>query len=183
MPTVFGSNAYEFVIVSDPFTADNNHWVTAEADAAASVFNGVNGHLATITSDAENAFLFGLASGTFQGFAGAWLGGNHAGWLAGPENGQSFADTGYQKWGGIEPNNDGFMYMSIGTTTAPSFWFDDSGVPNPDPDLLGAPHFLNDPVVGYFVEYENVPEPTTMTLLATGLAGLGASAWRRRLRK
>ena len=145
----FGGNYYEFVPVSDPFTGENNSWFTAKAAAEARIYNGVNGHLATVTSQAENDFLFSLVSGSFSGFQGAWLGGKAPeGWLHGPENGMAFS---YTHWGGIEPNNMGYAYMNIGTTFAgigPGFWADDGGVP-------GVPEPMNDPVIGYFVEYEN----------------------------
>ena len=115
-PLLFGSNYYEFVQVPQPFTGSNNAWATADAAAAASVFNSLSGHLATITSQAENDFLLGLVSGSFSGFAGAWLGGKAPdGWLVGPETGQGFS---YTNWGGIEPNNAGYAYMNIGTLFA-----------------------------------------------------------------
>ena len=144
-----GGNYYEFVQVSDPFSGENNSWFAAKAAAEARTYNGVNGHLATVTSQAENDFLFSLVSGSFSGFQGAWLGGKAPeGWLVGPENGMAFS---YTRWGGAEPNNMGYAYMNIGTTFAgigPGFWADDSGVQGvPDPTL--------DPVIGYFVEYEN----------------------------
>ena len=160
----FGANYYQFVQVADPFTGTNNAWSTASTAAAAMTFNSVNGHLATITSQAENDFLFGLVAGDFSGFAGAWLGGKWPqGWLVGPESGQAFS---YTNWpvGGLDPNNNGYVYMSIGTITAPSHWLDDSNLAG-----QGVPSTPNDPVIGYFVEFEGaVPEPSS--LLLAGLA-------------
>ena len=175
-PLLFGSNYYEFVQVPQPFTGSNNAWATADAAAAASVFNSLSGHLATVTSQADNDFLFGLVSGNFSGFAGAWLGGKAPdGWLVGPETGQGFS---YTNWGGIEPNNAGYAYMNIGTLfegIGPGKWVDDSGVQGvPDPN--------SDPVIGYFVEYEGtaaVPEPSSWMLLASGLSGLGVLTRKR----
>ena len=166
-PMLFGDNHYEFVQVSNPYV--NNIWATASDAAAASVYNSVNGHLATITSQSENDFLFSLVSGSFSGFQGAWLGGKAPnGWLEGPESGQAFS---YTNWGGSEPNNNGIAYMHIGSTSyhqiVPGKWADDSGV-------QGVPSTPSDPVIGYFVEYENtaIPEPSTFALLAMGALGL-----------
>jgi len=53
-------------------------------------FNGASGHLATVSSAAENSFLFTLA-------------------------GQPFS---FVNWGGSEPNNAGFAYMNIGTAVS-----------------------------------------------------------------
>lgn len=179
-PTKFGDNYYEFVLVSDPFTGTNNSWATGSAKAADSVYNGLSGHLATIISQAENDFLYSLVSGSFSGFRGAWLGGKSPeGWLVGPEAGQGFS---YTNWGGIEPNNAGYAYMNIGTFAsgysgiASGTWADDSFV-------QGVPDPTADPVIGYFVEYEGtspVPEPNTMLLFGTGLAGLACTKLRRK---
>jgi hypothetical protein len=175
-PVQFGANYYEFVSVADPFTGGNNSWFTDAAAASASIFGGVNGHLATITSQAENDFLFSLATGQFTGFAGAWIGGKSPeGWLVGPETGQAFT---YINWGGVEPNNSGYAYMQIGTSgpAAQGKWLDDSGA-------QGFPDSSADPVVGYFIEYER---PTTVpdsgaTLVLLGLSFAGLAVGRRLL--
>jgi hypothetical protein len=163
---------YDLILVPDPFTGNNNAWSTDSAAASASVFNGVSGHLATVTSQAENDFLLSLVPGGLPDGAGAWLGGRAPqGWLEGPEAGQPFT---YTNWGGVEPNNAGFAYMIIGPAFAgviPGEWADDSFVQGvPDPTF--------DRVIGYFVEFEGVavPEPFSWLLLASGLTCLAVRA-------
>jgi len=186
-PMFLGNNAYELILVDDPFGGNLNTYTAASSASAASSFNGVFGHLATVTSQNENDFLAELATagGLLSGFNGAWLGGNFQGWLAGPENGMTFAQVGgYTNWNPLEPNNQGLMYMSIGTSTPNSqfglgSWLDDSGI-------QGSPSSA-DPVVGYFVEYESarptggVPEPGTVLLFGLGLAGLMFARRQRRM--
>ncbi len=173
-PTLFGDNGHYYdyieVTTTSPFSA--NTWSSADTAASASLFMGVNGHLATITSAAENTFVFGLFSGPLD-FQGAWLGGKAgSGWLAGPEDGDSFS---YTNWGGSEPNGSGYAYMHIGMAPIagidPGEWADSeaTGIPN-----------VNDPVTGYFVEYE-VPEPSLMLLL--GISLLGVVAFRMKFKK
>jgi hypothetical protein len=176
-PALFKSNYYEFVEVSNPYDDYNNTWATANTAASARNYNGVNGHLATIKSSEENDFLYGLVAGNFSGFTGAWLGGKHpAGWLTGPENGYGFT---YSNWGGSEPNNSGFAYMNIGTLYAginPGKWADASSP-------YGFPIQYADPVIGYFVEYENaapVPLPAAILFLGSGLASLASVRFRRK---
>ena len=158
VPLQFGSSYYELVLVDDPFTGNNNAWETGRVAAAARTHLGQAGYLATVGSQAENDFLFSLANPPFTQFTGAWLGGKApGGWLTGPETGQAFT---YTNWGGIEPNNNGFAYMNIGTSfggIAPGQWADDSNV-------QGVPEAGLDPVIGYYVEYP-VPEPAALAAI------------------
>jgi hypothetical protein len=168
---VFGNNYYQFVEVTDPYTSENNAWWTAESATENSFYNGVYGHLATITSQGENDFLLSLVP-EITGFAGAWIGGKAGeGWLTGPENGEAFT---YSYWGYPEPNNNGYAYMSIGdgvTVYARGLWVDDSDAGSKQ----GVPYQGADPVMGYFVEYENaatVPIPAALWLLGSGIAAI-----------
>ena len=94
----------------------NYTWDQANTNAQASFINGVAGHLAVITSAAENAFVAGIISGD------SWLGGSDSAvegnwlWVGGPDDGQMFwqGDAGgsaqngyYENWNGGEPNNSG----------------------------------------------------------------------------
>ena len=68
-PVQYGLNFYEFI------SADNITWSGAETAAEGFIYNGVNGHLATVTSAGENSFLASLVTSPTDAFSGAWLGG------------------------------------------------------------------------------------------------------------
>jgi len=170
-PIQFGSSFYEYI----PDEAAS--WNEASAAASASTFMGAQGHLATVTSSAENDFVLGLITplATTQG---AWLGGavdasQQATWAVGPEAGQLFT---FNNFGGIEPNDGpSNVYMNIGLAfagIATGQWADAAN------GLSGA----GDQIAGYFVEYQvgTVPLPAALPLLLTGLAGFGALGWRRK---
>lgn len=108
-------------------------WTSANSTANSSTLtglSGVNGHLATITSQAEQTFLEGQTGGN-----SSWLGGGDFGtegvwtWTAGPEAGAQFANSSgaavngwYNSWTGGQPNDsDGtqdYLYMLNGTDWA-----------------------------------------------------------------
>jgi alpha-tubulin suppressor-like RCC1 family protein len=80
------SNYYRFV------SAEGISWATASSRASELTFQGQRGHLATIQSQEENAFILGLTKGT-----NSWLGGGLADssinafqWLVEPDAGKVF---------------------------------------------------------------------------------------------
>lgn len=95
---IANNHFYKFVdwstFSSPDYVADgvNRTWDKALADAATLTYKGVAGHLATITSESENAFVrdrLGQARNVFLAGSdkdreGQWK------WYAGPENGQVF---------------------------------------------------------------------------------------------
>jgi|GEM_PF-3036161 len=73
---------------------------TPEDAEAACVSLGLGAHLVTVTSDAENAFVFGISgSGWAIGYNDIATEGTFV-WFSG-------ASSDYTSWGGIEPNNSG----------------------------------------------------------------------------
>ena len=173
----YEGNYYELYITASPYGGEDFlvgafTWAEAESAAENDLFHGgINGHLATVTSEAENDFLIELVTEEYTVFAGAWLGGTSADgsvWLVGPEAGNAMSDYGYDNWAAGEGVGDnGYAYMNIGYEYAgiqTGEWADDSGVQG-EPDG-------NDPVIGFFVEYE-VPEPELIILLGIGFACVG----------
>lgn len=82
-------------------------WSEAQAAASARVFNGRTGHLATITSAAEQAFIVANLGGA-SGVRGCWLGGFQPTGSTEPAGGWRWI-TGeawsYTNWDSNEPNN------------------------------------------------------------------------------
>jgi hypothetical protein len=165
--TTAGGNGHSYDFVYSP----NITWTSEDAAAMADTWHGVNGYLATITSAAENNFLFS----TFP----AQAGGTQEGWLGGYQNtaspSYSEPDGGWQwvtgepwnytSWATNEPDNDGSQNYLRGGSAWDDFQNDPS---NPSVQYVS----------GYFVEYA-VPEPSSITIVAVA-ASLFANARKRK---
>jgi hypothetical protein len=170
-PVQFGDSFYEYV------THEAISWADANTAASSSTFMGVNGHLATVTSSAENDFLVNLAPTYFVRQV-AWLGGavdasNTPRWAVGPETGQLFS---FSNFVAGQPNDGpSNVWMNVPTSfagVAIGGWGDAGG------GISGT----GNEVIGYFVEYQvgTVPLPAALPLMLTGLAGFGFVGWRRK---
>lgn len=134
-------------------------WTDAKTAAQNRTHLGVAGHLATITSPGEMAFV-GQNVLTMD-YDYAWLGGYQPPGSQEPDGGWTWITGepwGYTAWHGVEPSDgyDGEDYLSMAsTTTSHALWN----------DLANSWHAVG----GYTVEYP-IPEPGTLMLL--GLGGL-----------
>ena len=164
----------------------NGTWDDANSDVQSLSYNGANGYLATLTSVAENDFVWsnfpyhGYFLGGFQTNKDLEPGGNWA-WVTG----EAWNYTNWTTAGvGIvdEPNN------SAGDEDRLQFdwWFGEGTWNDLHNNSASFPHNidLNPPggTGGYLVEYEAapVPEPATMLLFGIGIVGLAGSKLRRR---
>lgn len=147
-----GGNGHWYDLISTPLTWDN-----ANIMAGSMSCSGMDGHLVTITSQAENIFV------TDEIMAGiaitAWAGGYQPLGSSEPDGNWQWV-TGeswiYQNWRSLEPNNNGdenVLEVYASDTWASGKWNDHSATPSQS----------------YIVEY-SVPEPATLLLL--GLGGL-----------
>lgn len=160
-------NYYEYF--SGPLT-----WGAARTAALGMSYLGQPGYLATVTSAEENAFLFsfsalGWLGGSDQAAEGTWI------WADGPEANQVFWIGGpggaappgaYANWGSGQPDNGGSQNFLLISSTGNS-----SGVWDDYYDYVAH---------GYFVEFTApTPEPTTLLLWGTVMAGLVLARWRQ----
>ena len=166
----FGFSTMSFAYVYNPNNGhfyerydDSVTWVQAKALAENLSYMGVQGHLATITSDEENWWIVNNLGGAAT--LDHWLGGykqdDNWHWIT-----EEIWD--YTNWwngyGWIEPSGDGDAlqfddaYVE-GVSPIPGYWND-------------LDKYVSEP--GYIVEFDTaaVPIPSTFLLLATSLTAL-----------
>lgn len=169
LPVAFDGHFYEYV------AADHISWTDANAAASSLSYAGLHGHLATVTSPEENAFITDLLPVVVAVFnevtQEAYLGGIQLDSRGAVTDGWAWV-TGepwsYTNWAGFEPNNAGAeIYLGIwmadvaGTTRVRGGWNNAS-----NSGLLDA---------GYVVEYA-APEPEPTLLAGLGVIALGLVA-------
>ena len=161
---------YEFVKVPGGTT-----WGEAKAAAENRVFHGIQGHLVTITSQAENDFVNSLPGPLPGPGLGAWIGASDAEeegvwkWVTGPEAGTQFWQNGpspagspvasrFANWASGEPNNisnEDFAHIA-------------TGFPGPENFKKWNDLDSDDREAGYFVEYSSSPGAGEMDTLTGG---------------
>jgi hypothetical protein len=175
-PILFGDNAYEFIAGSFSFDQANS-------DAQAQTINGVSGHLVTITSAAENAFVSSLITtvehsvwigATDRDLEGAWRWVTGEQFWQGDSGGTTGPDISYANWALGQPDDFGTgqdVATIFGGAVAglAGFW-DDGG----SGAGVGGGIFERD---GYIVEFEEAAAPEPVSLLLFGV-GIGATGLR-----
>lgn len=170
--TASSGNGHYYELV---YTPTHMSWSDADAAAKASVYQGLLGHLATVTSPEENAFL--VDNLLPYEYAGYWLGGFQ----------QLFQSAPGVGWGWV--TGEAWSYTAWNVPTGePNDW-PGSGVEDNQENYLCFTHEAhgtwNDAAneeryasFGYFVEYEgsgSVPDGGfSLYLLGSALAGLVA---------
>jgi gliding motility-associated-like protein len=148
-------------------------WTNARDLAASYTYFGLQGYLATITSQ-EEAVLSGE-----QAAGAGWIGGSDAGqegvwrWMTGPEAGTIFWNGGingstppggYANWNTNEPNNccggEDYAHVTAPNIGTPGSWNDLSNTGEPDPANDYHPQ-------GFIVEYGGTPGDPVVDISAS----------------
>lgn len=172
VPSLFNGHYYEIL------DAPGIDWATANSLANAASYLGLPGHLATLTSAAEDAFVHALNMATSDPYE-VWVGGFQspsneqvatAGWTwvngEGAFPGNNLGPQ-YSNWLGGEPNDAGGpgYEQHLGILLGGQFGWNDEG------------HLGN--IRGYAVEYEATPDGGfSVAFLGGALVLLGT--WRRK---
>jgi hypothetical protein len=156
-PVPFPGNGHYYDLVTGNFT-----WSEARLAAGAQSFGGVQGHLATLTTAAEDSFIRTTFAAEVAEFTGPWFGADWDHMGIGPTAGWSWVTgepfAGYVGWNFGEPNHLG------GTEDA--IHFSGSGWNDIDRSRSDTS--------GYFVEFA-VPEPSTGVLFLLAVAAVFAT--------
>jgi hypothetical protein len=164
-PTTFGSNAYEFV-------DGGISWPDAKLAAEVRVFDGVSGHLVTIGSAGENAFVLSLLAGLTGDWLGVWIGATDRDtegdwrWVTGEA-------LSFSNWAAGQPDDYELMQDYAVMLAKPVFAGQSAGEWDDIPEFFA---------VGYVVEFDDVaavPEPSTLMLVGLGVVALDRRRRRR----
>ena len=162
-------NGHTYELVPDILT-----WTAAKTGAVARTFGGETGYLATITSQAEQDFVY--SSFVQPGVHSAWIGLTDSELFGGQESGGvehpgapywvwiTGEPVVYTDWLTGEPNN--LLHGPEGEDFAELVFTNTDGTPGRWNDLPDA--YSDGKVRYYLVEYSVVPEPSTLALLSIG---------------
>lgn len=167
----------------DRIDAYQINWFDAKNQAESLIYGGVQGHLVTITSQPEQDFIVN----TFMPAPDFderhwWLGGFQPEGLdpaLEPAGGWEWV-TGepwvFTAWSAAQPDNWG----GFGGENHLQIWID-APVPAPNWGLWNDRTATDSgDTLGYIVEFETIPEPATMVLVATGIVAIAARAQRKK---
>ena len=164
------------------FPTVNPNWTNSKNLSVDNTYNGLLGHLATITSGQENQFIYDNFFNALEGYPRVWIGATDAvregewKWITD----EPFL---YNDWKAGAPNNDNWQWNHLAENFA-LIWHGDSPQPwgwNDSPDIIDNKKF------GYLTEYEPkataVPEPSSLiTWAGLGLM-MGAYAYYRKRKR
>jgi hypothetical protein len=161
-PVQWSGNGHYYEVVD----ASGITWSAANDAASTRFFNGKQGHLATLTSAGENAFVDALRSAAFpSGPTEAWIGGFQDPCTSAPAEGWKWVNgegdipgsastDPYANWPSYEPNDAAgpFSECYLGIWSS-GLWNDEANLGN---------------IGGYIVEYDGVVAATDCTTTAGG---------------